>query len=459
MYLVCWTVFGVILSIVAGWLQVVEPFVGPGLIVILLISPLVLMASTEMKLSLLLAALFLSRPLQAVGLPSLVNYVYFLLLIAVLCEILFLRPLTLRLPKTIFLMSMAFGLVVVFSGVLEQWSGLRPFMFWLTFVIPFIVLAVCLELNDRQLHIVKTVALALGLLQIPFALYQSLVLGLIHDDIQGTLIGQGAGAHVLGMVGVLAAVLVWWAYPSVGTHIRIALVLLLLMLGVLGDAKQIYPAILLGSIPLLMYMLRRRPHLVPVIVGLVFTLVPIMFVLNPSFRNLANLEHMQWLIEVKIAHIEIVQDSLTKMRYLIGFGPGNGTSKIALLTLPGYGNVPEVILGSGVSEIAVRLNNETLDFFGVNQGSSVASPFNSWLGIFTDVGIIGLVFYCSLGALVLRCIENSTNQIKAVVRSLLLMAIILGLIYAWLDEPVYTVYLAVVIACVVRFSTQPKPVG
>lgn len=452
MYLTCWILVGVILSIAAGWLQVVEPFVGPGLIILLLISPLVLMSSTEVKVSLLLAALILSRPMQVIGLPALVNYVHFLVLIALLCEMVFIRPVTRKLSKTIFSMSVIFGIVVVASGLIEQWYGLRPFIFWLTFVIPFIVFVACLELNDLQLNVVRNVALALGLVQIPFALYQSQVLGLVHDGVQGTLIGQGAGAHILGMVGVLAAVLIWWAYPNVGIHIRIGLVLLFLMLGVLGDAKQIYPAVLLGSIPLLLYMFRRRPHLIPVIVGLVFTLVPIIFVLNPSFRNIANLDHILWLVEIKIDQIQIVGEELTTMRFLMGSGPGNGTSKIALLSLPGYGNVPESVLGSGMSEVALRLLDANKDFFGVNMGSSVASPFNSWLGIFTDVGIIGLVVYCILGALVLRCITKSTDQVKAVVRSLMLMAVILGLIYSWLDEPVYSVYLSVTIVCVVRFA-------
>ncbi len=72
----------------------------------------------------------------------------------------------------------------------------------------------------------------------------------------------------------------------------------------------------------------------------------------------------------------------------------------------------------------------------------MSSPYFSILSIFTDLGLLGFIVYCALAVETWKLFAVSSPLDRTLGRMLLLMALVLGLIFTWLEEPAYTVLLA-----------------
>jgi hypothetical protein len=77
---------------------------------------------------------------------------------------------------------------------------------------------------------------------------------------------------------------------------------------------------------------------------------------------------------------------------------------------------------------------------GLKGGSSLWSPFFSWAGNWGDLGILGCGIYLALWILVYRklCIDD-------VSKFFLFNVLIFGLVFGWIEEPGYILFVAVII--------------
>jgi hypothetical protein len=77
-------------------------------------------------------------------------------------------------------------------------------------------------------------------------------------------------------------------------------------------------------------------------------------------------------------------------------------------------------------------------------GSSVWTGISSWTALLGDLGLLGLGFYLWMACTLWHCLKGREWQ-TAVAKSALLMSCLLGVIYSWLEEPAFTLLVALVV--------------
>ena len=125
------------------------------------------------------------------------------------------------------------------SAALNRSELLRPVVYVLLLGTPFaVVIALVIDRpSARDRRWLSRVLLAALLVQIPFALAQSTA-GKDPDVVQGTLIGAGAGAHVISAITMVGAIWVLLTLPRT-LAVRLAIAVPLILITFLADAKQV----------------------------------------------------------------------------------------------------------------------------------------------------------------------------------------------------------------------------
>ena len=408
----------------------------------LLLIPVALSLDAERLILGALGIVMFSRLLVALGAPSLLNYAHFGVALIALMKLVERRQSGIG--------SVAFDagligltLVTIASAVGNGLFGLRPALFWLSITEPFLFLALMTGMEEASRKRLRGFILAFAIIQLPFAGLQFLMHG-IGDDVKGTLVGQGAGHHILGAICVIAGVVIIARARRKG-HLDLILWVLagvLLSVGIFSDAKQVYSALALAAIPFAPSLFRLRvASLLPLGVLLAVVMVGGAQFYSPLARTF-DVDVVRETAERKLDQNLDVASEIGWGGSFLGLGPGNGLSRVALTTVPGYGHVPPGILGE---DQPAHLASVTLASYPATRLSSASSPFSSWLGIYTDVGVLGLLMYIVLGLWAWNTLARSRPNDRDMGRLLLLLAVVLGFVFLWLDEASFMIYLAVAI--------------
>jgi hypothetical protein len=417
------------------------PVRGPSLAIVfavLLVAPAAFMLKAEHVVVLALGAMFVSRLLVLGGFPSMVAFAHFPLAMIALIKLMQLpaERSNWRLLACI-LASFALSLL---SAVLTTWEAFRPFLAWLTLIEPFIFFGLVAAMPLASKHMLRKLLLGIAIAQLPFALLQFTAYGL-GDHVQGTLIGQGAGHHIMGAICAAAGWLILWANGRrTATWVMVAAALL--VVGILADAKQVYGALIAGM--LLVGMIQFR-HLGPSLIAPAMVMIAVVFVSAHFYAPMGRVVDTglgEQLFGNKVNQIAEVSDAMGLGRSFTGLGAGNGLSRAALSSVPGYGSVPTLIVGDDPAPIA----DHALANYDAGNVSSAASPFSSWLGIYSDLGLLGIAIYLALAALVVYQLRTASEEHRRVSYTLIAFAAVLGYVFTWLEEPAFTVFLAVLMA-------------
>jgi hypothetical protein len=133
-------------------------------------------------------------------------------------------------------------------------------------------------------------------------------------------------------------------------------------------------------------------------------------------------------------------------QWLVGLGPGNSVSRVALMGLETMvkHDSPVYLLGLGPSVTTVQLWNLTASsrFFA---SSSAWTFISSWMGLLGDLGLAGVGIYGWMLAMVWVNLRGRSGWEPAAARGALLMMVLLAFFYSWLEEPGYTLMAALVI--------------
>lgn len=307
-------------------------------------------------------------------------------------------------------------------------------------------LSAAASMDDESKVRLRSFAIWIAIAQIPFVLSQFASSG-IGDLVQGTLVGQGAGHHIMGAITAAAGwMLLFTAKRRSGVWVLLGLALI--GLGVLADAKQVYGALIAAVLLASVFQLRSRRTAATLLMPAAI-LLAIVFASAQFYAPMERVLNQQIVAQVTGDKVEQATDIIGELgidNALLGLGAGNGLSRTSLASVSGYGNVPPLLMGDTPSTIAVR----ELRGFDTGGASSVDSPFSSWLGIYTDSGVLGLVMYLVLAFLVWKRLKSSSESHKKSSYMLLAFAALLGFIFTWLEEPAFTVFLAVLLASGVR---------
>jgi hypothetical protein len=224
----------------------------------------------------------------------------------------------------------------------------------------------------------------------------------------------------------------------------------LLVIGILADAKQVYGALIAGVAIVGAIQFR---HLGLSLVAPAVVMIAVIFVsahFYAPMNRVVDASLGEQLFGNKMDQITEVSDAMGLGRSLTGLGAGTGLSRTALSSVPGYGSVPVMIVGDDPAPIADR----ALANYDAGNVSSAASPFSSWLGIYSDLGVLGIATYLALAVLVIRRLRTASDEHRRLSYTLLAFAAVLGYVFTWLEEPAFTVFIAVLIA-----SGIPTPVS
>ncbi len=398
----------------------------------------------------------LSRWVVAIGvLPSIFNFFHFPLALGAALVA------TLKgTPQSPVVRSIAIGSIALLFLSFISWAfnggGIfRPILNWLVFLEPFLLIYAILRMpySVSTGKLMRRLALGIPFVQLPLALWQALTMG-VGDRVQGTFVGMGAGHHVAGgvaLAGALVCVARGVSAPIFKKRMSWLLGgMLLLVVAVLSDAKQNIAAFLL-ALTLLLFMSRVRLAGLIVSLPILIAAIVIAFSYHPSLRAMTNVTMVKDIIVTKGKSVVNVAERLSENPggWLFGIGPGNSLSRVALM---GFGERGFYLRpDSPVALLGLRLAPTTKKIFDLGvasqyrRASSVGSNIASWIGLFGDLGLIGLGLYLWLSWQVWRNLKGWYKWEVNAAKSVLVMVGILGGMYSWLEEPGFTLTGAVIV--------------
>jgi hypothetical protein len=346
--------------------------------------------------------------------------------------------------------------VIGVSFAFNPSEPLRPVVYAMLLGQPFAIVAAVLmnAPSQRAWRGLAGLLLGLAILQIPIALYQAATVGL-GDPVQGTLYGKGAGAHLLGGLGILVAL---WLLAGGAPGRRGAHVIVwsagLLALPLLADAKA---ALFAATPAVILLLIHRRQRPITWLVGAALFLSVAVF--PATATALAFIDRAAQGDWGKRAAGEMVLHALGESAGTVAFGigPASTVSRTSFMTtdLLLTERSPLRALNLQPSVFARAAETEAIRVSGGQ--TSFDSAQSSALGVLGDLGVAGLVVFLALVGAVTRLVLASRAPESWAVCGMWIMYLILGAVFEWWEEPPFTVPLALITALTVRERASEDP--
>jgi hypothetical protein len=385
-----------------------------------------------------------SRLLEVLlGFPAIINLIHF----PIVAGIFFLTLDKTRNKKN----PLIFGIIILFfvillSGVINNAGLINIFLEFLLFAEPFLLLIILVNIDysKESIHKLGKWLLFFGLVQIPFALYQYIVKpasSIGHtgpDAIKGTLLGMGAGHHVMGAIAIICAIYLLYSSHIKPFWLKYALAILLLVLPIISDAKQTIFAFLI-SYGLLGITKIKNPKRVLKYALIMCLFIALIFIVGKRLYPTAYFWEkdimVRGLTQKFIVFPIINSQHYSPSGWLLGAGPGHTVGRLGFM-LPKYWEVLEPF-GATKSPITAMAWQQADWTAGV---SSVFLPLFSWAGVLGDIGIIGFLVYIYLFWFVYRkfCKDD-------VSKILLISIFVFGWVFEWMEEPNFMLYTIAII--------------
>ncbi|MGH2756363.1 MAG: hypothetical protein ACRDI3_01080 [Actinomycetota bacterium] len=437
----------------------------------LLLPAAVLIVATVFRLSLagwcglLLLSSVTSRGLvDSLGFPGIINYLHYPIAVAFAIAACF-RPhheTRARKPAARWLIGLL--LVTLLSAVFNATHVWRIVLFLTIVGEPLLIIWAIVRWGPVEPAERRTLLVlgALLLLQVPIGISQGLSLGWA-DPVQGTLVGQGAGAHLLGGlfgigIFVLAAGLVTKRIPAIvglfGGGIALGMI-------VAASVMQVLAAIGLGLVVAVILGSRggtsetgqprvNSKSLFGIVVVLAMAVAGGMLIR-------ALVPHLDQRIDIVLGLTESKQVRMVTERegqsFWVGSGPGTSASRASLLLTPAQlqEDSPLRALNVPPTSLALHLAAQALAY-----GGSAESPASSALGIYGDLGLLGAVFTLIFLVAIWREVGANGSWLALAAQGSLVMVFALSFVDNWLEYPEFTVPLGVLLGLALGGSSYPE---
>jgi hypothetical protein len=336
----------------------------------------------------------------------------------------------------------ALGVSVLAAFAFHPSEALRPVAYLALLGQPLALLTAILvdPPSPRFRKLLIRVTVALLILQLPLVAGQWLAGGRL-DDIQGSLYGAGAGAHVISGVCAIGAIWVL-SRPWPFLTRRLPFAVALLLVPFVADAKQVILALPIALIAVaarqkrLVYVMRASAALASVAV--LVTFVPaggtaVMF-LNRAHDGNGGKE-----ASARLVWARVTGDPAS---FAFGKGPAETVSRAAFMTteVVDRPDSPLRILELHPSSIAREAEVRARVRSG--GGSSFNSGLSSAVGVLGDLGIGGAFAYAGfIGWLFLALRRRSSAEASAAAAALAVLAL-LGFVFDWWEQPPFTLFVA-----------------
>jgi hypothetical protein len=356
------------------------------------------------------------------------------------------------------------------SWVPNRGEYFRPFFTWLVFCEFFLLIYAILRLpaDMRKDDFLWSLVLGISFLQFPLAMIQKTT-GLLStrpaghfDVVQGTFVGMGNAHHTAGGVAAIGALIcIARGLAESKFHNRLLWLLSSVTLFIvlfLAEAKQIIAAFFL-AVPVFLLRIPSKKFVKRIIIIFILALLILLFLsyieTEGIFRTITDKELISRSVNAKIKGLQIIGDEMITSglgSWLIGLGPGNSISRVALMAYYAMPDSPIKVLGLQPAPITMKV--WAIDYF--SQRSAAYTGISSWLGIFGDWGLIGLCIYMWMFWIIWKNFKKCDKWEVFAAKAVLIMTIVLGAVYSWFEEPGYILMAGMVIGLGLRKSESDK---
>ena len=409
------------------------------------------------------ATAFYPRIIQAIGFPSVINFLHFItvpftLLIA-------LTHTKVKTPKHIITSQklvvglFVFLMAVVISGLVNQAGAINVIVDYILLAEPFMLLLAIvsipmsiakIEFFQRFLFISASINMVLALIQKP--LIDSGYLDADGfdgtDGAQGVFFVSGAGNYVSASVSIKFALYYLFFYKKVPLWFRLAWLGTAFAQLIISDSKQILICSGLAFIILTFINFKDLRKTLSYLFSLIILLIIFSWCVEnieafSAFKNGID-KFSEWgpggaAREIKTAPFRIaVSYYKSILNWLFGLGPGHTFGRLAAWFIKDY---PAIFV-----PLHATSHPATADAWDAYYNSWIAlestlyHPFFGWAGIWGDLGLVGLGSYLYLAFIVWHNI--CSNELS---KFFMLVVFAVGLIFTQMEEPGYMLFTAMLI--------------
>ncbi len=413
-----------------------------------------------MKVSVLIllafATAFFPRIFSAIGIPSIINFLHFAVVPFALGIAIVKSNVRDRKQISIFwefIVGLSIFLVIMVASALLNGAGfINVFLDFLLLAEPFMLplAIVCLapstvsiERLKRWLFIAALINLFLALAQ--FVLISAGVLPVTRmtaqDNIQGVFYLSGAGNYVSVAVSISFALYYFTSPKPVPFTLRVLGCLAAFYQLLISDSKQVLLAFIIGWILLSMTKVKNIGKFLISFGAIVIVLYAFFWLVeNVDFEGAGGFKN--WIdrmdlytpdgegTQTKLMGIGMVLSHYdSPFNWLFGLGPGHTIGRLGGWVLKEYASLL-LPLGATTRPIAEALWDVALNDGYLSMESSLFVPLFSWVGIWGDLGFVGLGAYLYLWSIVWNrlCLDDFS-------RFIMLSALAFGFFLTQMEEP------------------------
>jgi hypothetical protein len=405
------------------------------------------------------ATAFFPRILDAIGFPAIVNFLHFAIL-PVTCGFILAKTRTkdrkqIAITQQILVGVVALLTITATSAFFNNTGAINIILEFLLLAEPFLLLLAIISIpmplsSQQKLHNWLSIFALINLL---LAFFQTFVQRLdvkIHPDmIKGVFVGQFSG-HVVGAsVSLTFAIYYFYVAKNSPVWMRLAILAASLVHIVKSDAKQVLAIYLAAVFLLVIFKVKNIVAVIQylaitvVFAGIIFWMANTVF---PSLNTWANWEVQVEGMQLKTSAFPVILSEFkSPLNWWLGLGPGHTVGRLGGWMIDKYYNLLSP-LGATLSPVGNRVWY-IVENHRLGDKSSWFSPLFSWLGIWGDIGFLGLGVYLYLWGVIWQklCHDDLTKFLTITV-------LCFGFILSQIEEPGYMLS----IACIIGLSWQMR---
>jgi hypothetical protein len=408
---------------------------------------------------------FFPRIISAAGVPKVINFVHFLAVPFALVVAIAKTPTKnkkqIAITWEIITACLVLLAVMLASALFNQAGIINVFLDFMILAEGFLMLLaiVCIPLTPAGFKKLRTCLLVSALINLVVALVQKPLIDahLIstaqytpEDAIQGVFYLSGAGNYVSCAVSLAVGMYYFINAKTVSIWIRGLLLFAAFYQLLLSDSKQVLIAFVASWVLLLFF----KYNAVDKALMYLITIVVLLSIFYWCIENLEieSLEAYKWwfsrtelygpngeAVHTKFAAVPMILSYYkSPINWLFGLGPGHTVGRLGGWFFRDYWSLLGP-LGATTHPVTGEVWAEVLSNW-LDQESSAFMPLFSWLGIWGDLGFVGLGSYLYVAYVVWSrlCLDDFS-------KFLMLTMFVFGVIFTQMEEPGQTISIAMLI--------------
>ncbi|MBW4477273.1 MAG: hypothetical protein KME54_10420 [Tolypothrix brevis GSE-NOS-MK-07-07A] len=389
-----------------------------------------------------LASVMFPRVLTALKVPSVVNFLHFVLVIVLFVWVV--PKIRSQVAGKLLVGLMIFLGITIFSAMYNKAGVINVILSFLMLAEPFMMLIaiVSTKLPESSIQKFQFWIFSFVYIHLAFVYFQKFIINPYSpDDIKGIFLKMGAGHHVGGDVALTFGVYFLLSSGVRSLWLRIFVFILCMGNILYADVKQVVIAFLVSWFILILTQMKEIVKAImylgiaiPITIGV----LKIINTLYSGIRYISDMEVVTEAFQYKLSVFSIITSFYkSDINWLFGLGPGHTISRLGWL-MKDYLQLlqPLGITGTSVFETVFNAQ-ESYYWSNSGTGSSMYSLLFSWAGIWGDLGFLGLGVYLYLWFLVWNyiCLDK-------VSKFFLITVFVAGLIFSWMEEPAFMLFVA-----------------